>query len=333
MPTTKFSIALAEIEQAQQRIGQLINFTSLSHSTYLSERTGHGVYLKLENQQVTGSFKLRGAANAIANLSAEQRHQGVVTASTGNHGRALAFVARRFQIRCVICLSSTTPQNKIDAIRETNAEVRFAGNSQDHAESEAQRIATEEKMTFVPPFDDLSVIAGQGTIGLELLQQLPQISTVVVPVSGGGLVSGIALALKSNRSNIRVIGVSMSDGAAMHACLKAGRIVEVEEKPTLADALQGNIGLNNRFTFAMTKTLIDEFVTVSEDQITEAIHHAYWHERLILEGSGSVAIAALLSGKITIGGPCVVIMSGGNIDMTIHQRIVSKSEQPSDPLN
>ncbi len=292
-------------------------------SPLLGELSGVPVFLKLEHHQTTGSFKLRGATNAVLNLSREQRARGVVGVSTGNHGRGLAYAARQAGIRCVICMSSLVPQNKIDGIERYGAEVRIVGNSQDDAQVEVDRLVQEEQMTMLPPFDHFDIIAGQGTLGLELLEQNSRFRTVLVPVSGGGLISGMAIALKAVQPEIRMVGISMERGAAMYESIQSGYPVEVEELTTLADSLGGGIGLDNRLTFSIVHELVDDLIVVSEREIGEAIHHAYWSERQILEGSGSVGIAALLSGKIKSDAPVAVLTSGGNIDMNLHHRIIS----------
>ncbi|KGF70523.1 threonine dehydratase [Hoeflea sp. BAL378] len=323
MSRTDPFVGLDEIEQARAAIAGTVRVTPVAESPQLSEMLGQPVHLKLEHTQVTGSFKLRGASNAVANLSGEECSRGVVAASTGNHGRGLAYAARAAGARCIICMSKLVPQAKIDGIRAQGAEVRIIGRSQDEAQEEVDRLVSEEGLTMIPPFDHRAVIAGQGTLGLELLEQVPDVATVLVPLSGGGLISGVAAALKARRPDIRVIGVSMERGAAMHECLKAGRPVPVEELATLADSLGGGIGLNNRLTFAMTRDLVDEVVLVSEAEIAQAIRHLYWQERQIVEGSGAVGVAALLAGRITSAGPVVSVLSGGNIDMTQHFRIIS----------
>ena len=316
-------IQILDIEKARERIDAAIRQTPMVESGALREMSGAPIYLKLESQQVTGSFKVRGATNAVLNLNETERARGVVGVSTGNHGRGLAYASSQAGIRCIICMSRLVPQNKIDGIRAHGAEVRIVGNTQDDAQVEVDRLVNEEQMTMLPPFDHFDIIAGQGTLGLELIEQMPELGAVMVPVSGGGLISGVAAALKARKPEIRVIGVSMERGAAMHASLEAGQPVLVEEVATLADSLGGGIGLDNRFTFRMVRNLVDEFVLVSEQEIAEAIRHAYWHERLILEGSGSVGIAALLAGKIAVNAPLAIIASGGNIDMDLHHRIIS----------
>ena len=316
-------IGLADIEEARIAIAETIRPTPVNPSPDLTAVAGVPVHLKLEHHQITGSFKLRGAANALRKLGDEQRRFGVVGVSTGNHGRGLAYAARQAGARCIICMSKLVPQNKIDGIEAQGAEVRIIGTSQDDAQAEVDRLVAEEGMTMVPPFDHPDIIAGQGTLGLELIAQLPELETALIQLSGGGLISGVAAALKAKRPAIRVIGVSMERGAAMHACLEAGRPIHVEELPTLADALGGGIGLDNRYTFQMVRELVDEIVLVGEREIAEAIRHGYWQERQIIEGSGAVGMAALLSGKVRPSGPTVALLSGGNIDMKLHHRIIS----------
>lgn len=221
----------------------------------------------------------------------------------------------------MICMSELVPANKVEGIRAQGAEIRIIGRSQDEAQEEADRLA-DAGMTMLPPFDHPDVIAGQGTLGLELLEQLPDLQTVLVPLSGGGLISGVALALKHHNPQIRVMGISMERGAAMIASQHAGHPVQVEELPTLADSLGGGIGLNNRHTFEMVRDLVDELVLVNEVEIAEAIRHAYWSERQVIEGSGSVGIAAVLANKVTLQGPSVLLLSGGNIDMNLHKQII-----------
>ncbi|HSR71350.1 MAG TPA: pyridoxal-phosphate dependent enzyme, partial [Kiloniellales bacterium] len=194
--------------------------------------------------------------------------------------------------------------------------------SQDEAQEEVDRLVGEQGMTMLPPFDHPDIIAGQGTLGLEILEQAPDVETILVPVSGGGLIAGIAVAVKGKRPDVRVIGVSMERGAAMHASLDAGRPVQVEELPTLADSLGGGLGLDNRYTFALVRDLVDDLILVDEREIAAAIRHAYWEERQIVEGAGAVGIAALRSGRVREPGRTVSLLSGGNIDMTLHHRIV-----------
>jgi threonine dehydratase len=315
-------VTLDDIKRARERIGGMILATPTVLCPALSEYAGVPVHLKLEHRQATGSFKLRGASNAVASLSAEEKRRGVVAASTGNHGRALAHAARLGGMRAVICMSKLVPSNKVDEIGRLGAEIRIVGDSQDDAQAEAERLAGTEGLVMLPPFDHPAVIAGQGTLGLEMMEAVPDAATVLVQLSGGGLASGIAAAVKGISSRTKVIGVSMARGAAMKASLDAGRPVTVEELPTLADSLGGGIGLDNRLTFAMCRDLLDGVVLLSEDEIAAGVRHAYEVEREVVEGAGAVGIAALLAGKVVAEGPIVVLISGRNIDMALHRRIV-----------
>ncbi|RUX00868.1 hydroxyectoine utilization dehydratase EutB, partial [Mesorhizobium sp. M8A.F.Ca.ET.023.02.2.1] len=268
------------------------------------------------------------ASNAVASLDAEEKARGVVAASTGNHGRALAHAAKLEGMRAVICMSRLVPKNKLDEIRRLGAEVRIVGNSQDDAQQEVERLVTEEGLVMLPPFDHPAIIAGQGTLGLEMIEQVPDAALVLVQLSGGGLASGVAAAIKGVSPGTKIVGVSMARGAAMKASLDAGRPVLVEELPTLADSLGGGVGLDNRLTFAMSRDLLDDVVLLSEDEIAAGIRHAYELEREIVEGAGAVGIAALLAGKVRAEGPVVVLLSGRNIDMELHRKIVC-GEMPS----
>jgi len=319
---TMTTVSLNDIRAARERIASKVEYTPITISTSLSKRLGVPVHLKLEHRQITGSFKLRGASNAIASLRADEKARGVVAASTGNHGRALAHAAKLEGMRAVICMSRLVPQNKLDEIRRLGAEVRIVGNSQDDAQQEVERLVAEEGLVMLPPFDHPAIIAGQGTLGLEMIEQVPEAGLVLVQLSGGGLASGVAAAVKGVSPGTKVIGVSMARGAAMKASLDAGRPVLVEELPTLADSLGGGIGLDNRLTFAMCRHLLDEIILLGEDEIAAGIRHAYAQEREIVEGAGAVGIAALLAGKVKTKGPVVVLLSGRNIDMNAHRRIV-----------
>ncbi|MBR0565556.1 hydroxyectoine utilization dehydratase EutB [Azoarcus sp. L1K30] len=315
-------IRLIDLYRARHRIRGRVRHTPLVASASLSGHIGSPVHLKLECHQITGSFKLRGATNALLALDDAARTRGVIGVSTGNHGRALAYAAKQAGMRAVICMSRLVPSNKVDAIRALGAEVHIVGASQDEAEHEVARLVRTEGLTLLPPFDHCDVIAGQGTVGLEILDDLPAVDTVLVPLSGGGLIAGVALAMKSASRDIRVIGITMERGCAMHASLAAGHPVQVEELETLADSLGGGIGLDNRYTFGMARELVDETMLVSEQDIAQAIRHAYREEQLIVEGSGAVGIAALLSGRVRAPGTTVVLVSGANIDMALHRRLV-----------
>jgi threonine dehydratase len=279
------------------------------------------VLLKLETLQPTGAFKIRGAANAIAALAPAQRNLGVICCSTGNHGRAVAFAAKHFGIPATVCLSELVPANKVAAIEDLKARVVRKGASQDEAQHHAERIAAEEGLIEIPPFDHEAVVAGQGTIALEILEQRPDIATIIVPLSGGGLIGGIALAAKAINPRIKIIGVSMDRGAAMHESLKAGRPVEVAEVPSLADSLGGGIGLDNRVTFELCRSFLDDSLLLEETEIYRGMQALFLADRIVVEGGGAVGAAALLAGKIRGPGPMAVIISGQNVDMRQFLRV------------
>ncbi len=319
-------ISLSDILAARKTIGTTVVKTPLVPSPFMSEKSGREFLLKLEMTQPIGAFKLRGAANAVFNLP--EGVKGVTCCSTGNHGRGVAFAARKRGIRAVVCMSSLVPKTKVDGIRALGAEVRITGTSQDDAQAEAERLCMEEGFTDVNPFDDPFVVAGQGTIGLEILEERPDITTLLVPLSGGGLAGGVALAAKSINPNIQVVGVSMDRGAAMHASISAGRPVEVEEVASLADFLGGGIGLDNKLSFALCRDYLDDIILVSEEEIYHAMQVLFYEDRLIAEGACVVGMAAMLAGKMASRqhsgeGPVATILTGRNLDMNIFRAILN----------
>jgi threonine dehydratase len=319
-------VTLRDVYRARRRIAGIAVRTPLIESPKLADLVDAPVYLKLENLQPTGAFKIRGAANKLQSLSEEERQRGVITVSTGNHGRAVAYAARGLGVEAIVCMSSRVPPNKVDGIRQLGAEVVLHGDSYDEAEHHAVRLQEDRGLTMIPPFDDPYVIAGQGTIGLELLEDLPGIDTVIVPLSGGGLLSGIALALKSADVSIRTVGVSMQRGPVMFHSLRVGRPIEMEEEETLADALAGGIGLDNRYTFGMIREYVDETLLVTEDEIAAAIVFALEEHHLVVEGGGAVALAAILHRKVGGAGEnTVVVISGGNVEIPLLLRIAQDS--------
>jgi threonine dehydratase len=313
---------LADVYAARARIASLAHRTPLAASAALST-PGGSVRLKLENLQETGSFKLRGAANLLLSLGDTERARGVVAVSSGNHGKAVAHVARALDAAATICLTGRVPAVKRAAIEALGARVVIAGDTQDEADAEARRLVALHGFAFVHPFDDPRVIAGQGTVGIEILEDLPSVATVIVPLSGGGLISGIAAAVKAADPSIRVIGVTQDRGPAMYDSLRAGKIVEVVEEDTLADALAGGLGEENRHTFEMCRDLVDDTVLVSEEEIAGAMAVLYRHEGQTVEGGGAVGAAALLSGAVVPEGDTVVVISGGNVDPDVHARVVA----------
>jgi threonine dehydratase len=308
---------LWDIYQADHLIRETVYRTPLIESQWLSELSGCKIYLKLECLQVTGSFKIRGATNKILSLRKEEKKRGVIAVSSGNHGRAVAYVARNSGIPAVICVSETVPENKVSAIQDLGAEVLIAGKTYDEATEEALRVQIERGLTMIHPFDDPFVIAGQGTIGLEIIKERPEIDTVIVPLSGGGLLGGVALALKSINPVIQTIGVSMDKGAAMIESLKAGKVVEIVEESSLADALIGGLGPENSYTFNIIQKYVDQTVLVAEREIAAGMTFALEKEHLVVEGGGAVGIAALLAGKVhNIGKKVAVVISGSNVNLS-----------------
>jgi len=321
---THLPVTLADIEQAARRIKGRVLETPFVPSAALTERCGVPVGLKLEHHQTTGSFKLRGATNAVLSLLPEARARGVVAASTGNHGRALAHAAKAEGAIATICMSRLVPENKVSEIRRLGANVRIVGRSQDEAQVEVDRLVAEDGLVMVPPFDHPAVVAGQGTLGLEIVAAMPDVATVLVPLSGGGLAAGVAAAVKGRLPKTRVIGLTMERGAAMKASLDAGHPVEVEEVESLADSLGGGIGLANDVTFQMCRALLDDVILLSEAEIAAGMRHAYREEREVVEGAGAVGMAALLSGRLgRLDGPVAVILSGRNVDMGQHLRVAN----------
>jgi threonine dehydratase len=315
--------SFADVVAARERIAKLAVRTPLRPSLALSERLNCPVFLKLETVQPTGAFKLRGAATKVLALDDAERARGLVTASTGNHGRAVAYAARAVGARCVVCLSKLVPANKVAAVRALGAEALVVGEDQDEAFLTAHALA-RDGMILVDPFDDPLVVAGQGTIGAEIVEDLPAARTVLVPVSGGGLAAGVALAAKALKPDVRVIGVSSDRCPAMLRSLEAGRPVEVEEAASLADSLGGGIGLDNRVTFAMVRDLVDEIRLVSDKAVAAAMRFAFRRERLVLEGAAAAPLAVLLAAAPgAIECPIVALATGDNVDPDLFIRVVS----------
>jgi threonine dehydratase len=313
--------ALADIFAARQRIAGTAIRTPLAPSQYLSRICGNDFLLKLEMTQPTGAFKLRGAANAVFSLPDDAT--GVVCCSTGNHGRSIAFAAKKRGLRALVCMSALVPEAKVEGIRALGAEIRIVGRSQDEALAESLRLRDEEGLLEISPFDDALVIAGQGTIGLEILEERPDVETLLVPLSGGGLAAGIAIAAKAIKPTVKLIGVSMDRGAAMEASIRAGHPVEVAEVASLADSLGGGIGLENRLSFAICRDLLDDIILVSEEEIYHAMQTLYHEDRLVAEGASVVGIAAMQAGKLApLSGPVATIITGRNLDIELFTDIM-----------
>lgn len=313
------------IKRAADRIRGLANRTPMVPSFGLSRHLGADVRLKLESTQPTRAFKIRGAGNVIRAHDDIDPALGVVTYSTGNHGRAVAYVAATLGLPATVCMSHNTTTDKQNALRAMGAEVRLVGQSQDEAAELALKLETDGYL-LVDPINDPLTTAGQGTIGLEVMADWPEVDTVIVPVSGGALMAGIALAVKTLDDTVRLIGVSMDRGAAMYESLRAGRPVAVPEVESLADSLQGGIGLDNDHSFEMVRDLVDELVLVTEDQIAEAMAESVIEERMILEGAGATPIAALLHHDRSLFGESIALVaSGAMVDTTVLMKIVEEN--------
>jgi threonine dehydratase len=316
------TIDLADILAARRVIAGVAVRTPLVPSRHMSAVANQEFLLKLETAQPIGAFKLRGALNAVAAVPAGV--PGVICCSTGNHGRGVAYAAKASGLRAVVCMSALVPKAKVDDIRALGGEVRIVGRSQDDAHEESLRLARDEGLVSIPPFDDPMVIAGQGTIGLEMLEDRPDLAAILVPLSGGGLAAGVALAAKAIKPSIRVVGITMDRGAAMAESIRAGRPVEVDEVASLADSLGGGIGARNRLTLPMCRDLLDECVLVTEEEIYDAMQTLYFEDRMIAEGASVVGIAAMKAGRLpSFDGPVATILTGRNVDMAIFTDIVA----------
>jgi threonine dehydratase len=286
--------------------------TPLLPAPWLSEVVGVEVRLKCENLQRAGAFKMRGAYNAIASLPEEERRRGVITYSSGNHGQAVALAARMFGIPAVVVMPTTAPAVKVEGARGYGAEVVMAGTMSTERFTRAMELAEERGLVVIPPFDDPRIIAGQGTVGREILQDWDAVEAILAPVGGGGLLSGVAAWVKRERPACRVIGVEPENADAMHRSVEAGAPVSIQLKPTLADGLMpvrpGDL------TFAHTRELVDDVVLVTEESLAEATRRLLTSSKLVVEFSGAATVAALLSGSFRAAGPTVAILSGGNLD-------------------
>jgi threonine dehydratase len=316
-------ISLADIQAARDRIRNSIIFTPAPYSETLSREADNTLFLKLENLQVTGSFKERGALNRILTMTAEECARGVITASAGNHAQAIAYHAAKRGIRAEIVMPVLTPIVKVTATRGYGAEVILHGGSFDEAEEEAQRRCRLEGMTFLHAFNDDDVIAGQGTIGLELLEQLPELEAVVVPVGGGGLIGGIACAIKETRPEVRIVGVETKRVPSMQAAVLQHKPMLVPPASTIADGI-GVRQVSER-TLVLFERYVNEIVTVEEEEIAMAILRLLEKEKTMAEGAGAAGMAALLQHKTTLRGKKVaVVIGGGNIDVTLLSRIIER---------
>jgi threonine dehydratase len=316
-------LRLEDIEAARERIRPHVHHTPVRHSTTFSRMTGAELHLKLENLQRTGSFKVRGATNKILTLSPDERERGVIAASAGNHAQGVALAATTLGIKSVIVMPRDAAHAKVEATRRYGARVVLEGDDYDAAYRRARELQEEHGYTFVHAFNDPAIMAGQGTVGLELLEDFDDLDTVVVSIGGGGLISGIATAIKSKRPKIRVIGVEAEGAAAAYASRQAGHVVELPSARTIADGIATRtVG---DLTFQVMQKHVDEIVTVNDREIARAILLLMERGKTVVEGAGAAGLAALLSKRVDVTGERVaVVVSGGNIDITLLGEILQR---------
>ncbi len=314
-------LTLDKVYHAAYTLKNVIRDTSVIQAPNIN--TEADVYLKTENLQITGSFKVRGAYYKISQLSDEEKAKGVIACSAGNHAQGVALAATANKIKSLICLPDGAPISKVEATKKYGADVCLVKGVYDDAYAKAMELKDEMGYTFIHPFDDIDVIAGQGTIGLEILEQLPDVEAVIVPVGGGGLISGVAFAIKSLRPQCKVYGVQSDGAASMYDSLKNEHICNLESVKTIADGIA--VKTPGEHTFDICSKYVDEIVTVSDDEVASAILALMEQQKLVSEGAGAVAIAAAMFNKVDIKGKKVCcLVSGGNIDVTILSRVISR---------
>jgi threonine dehydratase len=316
-------VTLADVKAAAERISNSIYLSPCARSETFSQLTGNSVHLKLDNLQRTGAFKERGALNKLLTLSATERERGVIAASAGNHAQGLAYHAGRCGIHALICMPLTTPLTKVSATKSYGAEVILHGANYDDACEEAVRLGEQQHLTFVHPFDDDAVIAGQGTLGLELLRQYPQMEAVVVPVGGGGLIGGVGCAIKESNPKVRVVGVQTARLPSMKVALTEGKPVTLAPAATIADGIA--VRRAGDRTLPLVQKYVDAIVTVDEEEIANAVLLLLEREKTLAEGAGAAGLAALINHKVHLADKNVaVVICGGNIDVTLLSRIIER---------
>ncbi len=317
------TITLNDIVKSKQNMKDIIRVTALEKSNTLSEMMGEEIYLKYENRQKTGSFKLRGATNKMLSLIKEGKPNGVIAASAGNHAQGLAFASTKLNVLSKIVMPEGAPITKVMATKGYGAEVIQKGLTYDDCYTHAKALADKEGLTYVHAFDDKEVITGQGTIGLEILEQLPHVKNIVVPIGGGGLLAGILIAIKESNPNVKVIGVQSEGAKAMVSSVKMGKLIQTDEVNTIADGIA--VKRPGDLTFALINKYIDEMVTVDEEEIARSLLLLLERCKTVVEGAAAVSVAAILYNKIAnLSGKTVALLSGGNIDPNILSRIIER---------
>ena len=312
------------IEEAQKRISSYIQQTPLKQSNFLSDLCKGEVYLKLENQQLTNSFKIRGALNKILTLSSEEMERGIITASSGNHAQAVGIVAEQLNISAKIIVPVNTPTIKLQKIKKNNVILELNGANYDEAEIVARSLEKEEGRTFISAYNDKLIIAGQGTIGLEIYDKIPSVSDVLIPLGGGGLISGIAIALKKLNPSIRIYGVQTEACPAFYESIKEGKIVDVAMSESIADGMYGGIEKDS-ITFGLVEKFVEDIFVVKESTIKQALALLWKKEKERVEGAAAAAIAPILENKSLFQEKIVAsIISGGNIDEKLFQEIIAE---------
>jgi len=317
-------VTLKNIQDARKAIAPFIKCTPLVQSQFLTTFCGCPLFLKLENLQITSSFKPRGVFNKLLHLSAEEQTKGIITASAGNHGQAVAFAAQKLNYYARVVVPRITPKVKIDGIKKYGADLVLFGENYDEAERKAKALARKDGCAYISPYNDELIIAGHGTIGLEILEALPNVEAVMVPLGGGGLISGISIAIKSIRSDVQMIGVQSKASPIMYESLKAGKIVNVQKAgKSVAEGLSGNVG---PITFKIVQKYVDCVVLVEEETLRHAVYLIWAHDKQVVEGSGAAAVAPVIENKPLFKDKRVVsVVTGGNIDSDLFQSIL-KSE-------
>jgi threonine dehydratase len=321
-------VKLEDIAQAQKNIASYALVTPLVWSKFASELIEGNVFLKLENLQVTHSFKVRGVINKLLSLSGEEKAKGVVTASAGNHGQAVAYGAQKLGFQAKIVVPTNAPQVKVAGIRQFGAELLLYGDTYDEAEKKAKQLAAQEGRLYISPYNDERIVAGHGTVGLEILKEQPSVDVVIVPVGGGGLIGGIAIAVKSQKPTSKIIGVQSAASPVMYESLKAGKIVPPHrhERYTIAEGLVGAVE-SGSITFGIAQQYVDQVTLAREDSIRRAVYLLWKNEKQVVEGSGAAGVALLLESPDSFRGKTVaVVISGGNIDRYLFDGIIAAEE-------